>query len=505
MSDEHEQSDESPGPGTSPSPTERTDTARNLGSTSRPWVRAPRPSSSPPSEPQTKAGSAARLTEDRYELQQELGIGTLSRVFRGWDRTLARDVAVRVLRTDLGLDDATFLALTDRMLLETRSQAALYHPHVAPIYDVQPSERYGLYLVGPFFDGKTLRARLAEGRALTDNELSRLALELGSALGTAHESGVLHRDLKPECIFQQKHGLVVADFGTSRLTDTAVSVLAIPHSNYTSPETTSRGVYTARNDQYAMALILREACTGAIDGDESALPNAVRRVLARGAARKAEDRFPSCRDLGEAFARALALDAGDGDRASSSDSLRPLQNQDTPGPASVRAPLSMRLGTFVSGATSGGALSPSASIGSGATLISGKLAGHAPNSSLPLADPQSIRRLHNVLMLVGLATVIILLVFFRSRRTREEEDPHPIGSAVHGPNSSSASSSKPNDSKRDGSSRHLLLHPSASTGTASLRPVPAMSLTGITPPTSSVPSNASATSSAPSTGNTLVP
>jgi serine/threonine protein kinase len=510
MSDEYEPSessepsDESRGPGTSPSPTERMETARIIASTSTPSTRAPHTIPAAPTEPKPAptTEAAALLKEDRYELQQELGVGTLSRVFRGWDRTLARDVAVRVLRTDLGLDDATFLALTDRMLLEARSQAALYHPHVAPIYDVQPSERYGLYLVGPFFDGKTLRARLSEERVLANNELSRLALELGSALGTAHESGVLHRDLKPECIFQQKHGLVIADFGTSRLTDTAVSVLAIPHSNYTSPETMSRGVYTARNDQYAMALILREACTGAIDGDESGLPNAVRRVLARGAARKAEDRFASCRDLGAAFARALALEASEGDRVSSSDSLRPLQSHDTPGPASVRSPLSTRLGTLVSGAAAGGALSPSASLTSGATLISGKLAGRPPNSGLPHADPQSTRRLHNALMLVGLATVIILLVFFRSRRTREEDESHPIVSATTTASNPSASG-KPNDSKRDGTSRHSPGHATASAGNSSAR-VPPTSLSIVqTAQTGGV--SASTTAPAPSTGGAAAP
>lgn len=254
-------------------------------------------------------------TIGRYEVKKVLGEGALGRVYQAFDTELARDVAVKVIRPDLAMAEDAKRALADRLRHEARAAAAMAHPNVAALHDMGEDPAVGLYLVFEYVRGPSLRQRL-EHEPLPLDEVARLALELGSALAFAHESGILHRDIKPENILLGRFGTKITDFGIARIPDSTVSQAHIDMGPpaYTSPEALSRGVYTARNDQYSMATTLAEALTGerpattedgylpdlGIPDCDPALAQRLTLILRRGRSPRPEERFPTCRDLGDA-------------------------------------------------------------------------------------------------------------------------------------------------------------------------------------------------------------
>ncbi len=254
-------------------------------------------------------------TIGRYEVKKVLGEGALGRVYQAFDTELARDVAVKVIRPDLAMADEAKRALSDRLKHEARAAAAMAHPNVAALHDMGEDPLVGLYLVFEYVRGPSLRQRL-EHEPLPLDEVARLALELGSALAFAHESGILHRDIKPENILLGRFGTKITDFGIARVPDSTVAQAHIDMGPpaYTSPEALSRGVYTARNDQYSMATTLVEALTGerpaatddgylpdlTIPDCDEALAQRLTLILRRGRSPRPEERFPTCRDLGDA-------------------------------------------------------------------------------------------------------------------------------------------------------------------------------------------------------------
>lgn len=241
----------------------------------------------------------------RYEVVKSLGMGVLGQVFLAWDPMLAREVTIKTLRQDLNLGAEAMAGLSERLKREARNSGVLVHPAAVPLHDMGEDPELGLFLVFPFVDGPTLRSAMAKA-PLSTEQVAEVALTLGDLLASAHEAGVLHRSVRPENIFLARHGIMVTDFGLSRLTDAATTGVVEPKSPYLSPEVEARGVFTARNDQYAMAILLYELLTGRPeigpvtlpDGDERA-SNVLSKLLARGAAPRAEDRFPNCREFGE--------------------------------------------------------------------------------------------------------------------------------------------------------------------------------------------------------------
>ncbi len=257
----------------------------------------------------------APKTIGRYEMKEVLGEGALGRVYRAFDTELARDVAVKIIRPDLAMAEDAKRALADRLKHEARAAAAMAHPNVAALHDMGEDPQVGVYLVFEYVRGPSLRQRL-EREPLPLDEVARLALELGSALAFAHESGILHRDIKPENILLGRFGTKITDFGIARISDSTEpqAHLDMGPPAYTSPEALSLGVYTARNDQYSMATTLVEALTGerpattddgylpdlGIPDCDDALAQRLTLILRRGRSPRPEERFPTCRDLGDA-------------------------------------------------------------------------------------------------------------------------------------------------------------------------------------------------------------
>ncbi len=200
---------------------------------------------------------------DRYTIERELGAGGMATVYLAHDIKHDRQVAVKVLKPELGA-----VIGAERFLAEIKVTANLQHPNLLPLFD--SGEANGLlYYVMPYIEGETLRARIEREQQLPVHEVLRLLHLLAGALDFAHARGVIHRDLKPENILLQAGQPVIADFGIalavaqaggSRITETGLS-LGTPH--YMSPEQAAgdRAV-DARSDQYGLAALTYEMLTG---------------------------------------------------------------------------------------------------------------------------------------------------------------------------------------------------------------------------------------------------
>ena len=132
---------------------------------------------------------------DRYRVERELGAGGMATVYLAHDLKHDRDVAIKVLHSDLGA------ALgAERFLSEIRTTARLQHPHILPLLDSGEADGL-LYYVMPVVTGESLRARLERERQLPIADAVRLACEIASALDYAHRHGVIHRESRPFEVF----------------------------------------------------------------------------------------------------------------------------------------------------------------------------------------------------------------------------------------------------------------------------------------------------------------
>lgn len=264
----------------------------------------------------------------RYQVLHPLGQGAMGRVLLALDPVLDREVAIKLLRDDLKLPEDQKQGLLKRMRQEARASARVSHPNIVALHDMGEDPKLGLYLVFEYAEGITLKKRLESG-PLKAPAAARLARELGSALATAHQAGVLHRDIKPDNIILSQTGAKIADFGIARVPDSTLTrdggLLGTPA--YSSPESIASGSFSPLSDQFSLAATLYEAVAGvrAFPGQdavavatkistEDPLPIAASRglgprvdeVLARGLAKEPSQRFSTALELGDAFAESLA-------------------------------------------------------------------------------------------------------------------------------------------------------------------------------------------------------
>jgi tRNA A-37 threonylcarbamoyl transferase component Bud32/TolB-like protein len=206
---------------------------------------------------------ASHLT-GRYTLDRQLGEGGMATVFLAQDVKHRRQVAIKVLKPELAASIGT-----ERFLREIELAAGLQHPHVVPVYDSGAAGSH-LYYVMPFVEGESLRDRLARDQRIPLDEALRLTREAASALGYAHQHGIVHRDIKPDNILVSGGHAVVTDFGIARAAakqqkDARLTGIgmAIGTPAYMSPEqATGSEDVDARADQYALGCVFYEMVTG---------------------------------------------------------------------------------------------------------------------------------------------------------------------------------------------------------------------------------------------------
>ncbi|HET6529285.1 MAG TPA: Stk1 family PASTA domain-containing Ser/Thr kinase [Actinoplanes sp.] len=210
----------------------------------------------------------ARLLGGRYQVGELLGYGGMAEVHRGRDLRLGRDVAIKMLRTDLARD-ATF---QERFRREAQNAAALNHPAIVAVYDtgeeVSSTGEKLPFIVMEFVNGRTLKEVLAQEQRIQPRRALEIIADICAALEFSHRHGIIHRDIKPGNVMLTQNGQVkVMDFGIARALASGATTMTqtsavIGTAQYLSPEQARGESVDARSDVYAAGCVLFELLVG---------------------------------------------------------------------------------------------------------------------------------------------------------------------------------------------------------------------------------------------------
>lgn len=201
---------------------------------------------------------------ERYELEELVGTGGMSSVYRARDQLLERHVALKVLHPHYGDDDE----YVERFRREARAVAQLSHPHIVTVID-RGEDDGQQYIVFEYVDGENLKQLLERNGPLPTRRAVELACEIADALAFAHEHGLVHRDVKPQNVLLTPDGNAkVTDFGIARSLDVEHGVTqtgtVLGTSNYLSPEQAGGKPTTQATDVYSLGVVLYELLTGEV-------------------------------------------------------------------------------------------------------------------------------------------------------------------------------------------------------------------------------------------------
>lgn len=203
----------------------------------------------------------ANMIANRYEVFQHIGQGGMADVFLAVDTILNRQVAIKILRSELSTD-AVSVARFER---EAQAATALSHPNIVEIYDVGDYKGHH-YIVMEYVPGKTLKQVIQQRHGLLKEESVDIMKQLVSAIAEAHKRGIIHRDIKPQNVIVKADGTIkVLDFGialakgSNQLTQ-ANNVMGSVH--YLAPELAKGEHATVQSDIYALGIVLFEMLTG---------------------------------------------------------------------------------------------------------------------------------------------------------------------------------------------------------------------------------------------------
>jgi len=266
-----------------------------------------------------------------YRIDGVLGVGGMGVVYEATQLSLERTVALKLISSELGSDDA----FRERFRREGQIQAAIDHPHIVPVYEAGESDQ-GLFIAMRLIRGRNLKD-LIVGNELTPQRTTHLLTQVAEALDSAHEVGLIHRDIKPYNILvdDRRDHAYLADFGVTKarsrpnLTKTGQMVGTL---DYMAPEQIRGQSATERTDIYALGCVLYECFTGTVPfyretdaavlyahlseplpsvrDHRNDLPPELDGVLSRAMAKKPEERYASATALLRDTARAVAPAAG---------------------------------------------------------------------------------------------------------------------------------------------------------------------------------------------------
>ncbi|MFD3430431.1 Stk1 family PASTA domain-containing Ser/Thr kinase [Nocardia fluminea] len=210
------------------------------------------------------------MLEGRYRIDAPIARGGMSMVFRGTDTRLDRPVAIKVMDPKFA-GDPQFLS---RFEFEARAVAKLKHPSLVAVYDQGIDGEYP-FLIMELVEGGTLRELLRERGPMPPHAVRAVAEPVLRAIGTAHDAGLVHRDVKPENVLISDAGEVkIADFGLVRAVaaaNTTSASVILGTAAYLSPEQVTTGTADARSDVYSFGVLIFELLTGRVPftGDNS--------------------------------------------------------------------------------------------------------------------------------------------------------------------------------------------------------------------------------------------
>ena len=258
------------------------------------------------------------LVNDRYEILKLIVEGGMANVYLARDTILDRKVAVKILRGDLA-DDEKFVRRFQR---EAISASSLSHTNIVEIYDVGEDDG-NFYIVMEYIEGKTLKQLIKKRGVLSLPETIDIMMQLLDAIASAHDSYIIHRDIKPQNIMIKDNGLVkITDFGiamalnSGALTQTN-SVMGSVH--YLPPEQASGKGSTIRSDIYSLGILMFEMLTGKVPfkGDTAVeialkhmkeslpsvreinpvVPQSVENIILKAAAKNPKNRYKDVREM----------------------------------------------------------------------------------------------------------------------------------------------------------------------------------------------------------------
>ena len=198
---------------------------------------------------------------DRYRLDEKVGSGGMSSVYRAFDPTLERWVAIKMMHRDISTDPDQL----ERFRREARAVAQLNHPHVVTVIDAGEDDGTP-YIVLEFVEGETLKDRIRREARLPVSEALAYAIEMGRALSCAHAHKLVHRDIKPQNILIDLDGRAkLTDFGISRSLEShglTATGRVLGTTDYVSPEQALGHEVTEQSDIYSLGIVLYEMLVG---------------------------------------------------------------------------------------------------------------------------------------------------------------------------------------------------------------------------------------------------
>src|SRR6185436_15641622 len=254
-----------------------------------------------------------------YEVKSELGRGGMATVYRAYDPRFEREVAVKVLPSELLHSDPQFRLRFER---EAKIIAQLEHSAIVPVYDVGEADGQP-YFVMRYMNGGSLSDRIKAG-GLTIEDASRILGTIAPGLDEAHAYGIIHRDIKPSNIlFDKRDNLYISDFGIAKLSQaqsgnvTGSAIIGTPA--YMAPEQAQGDEIDGRADIYSLGIILYEMVTGRqpyeadtpmavaikhitdpvpyILNANPKLPEGMNAIIQTAMAKNRNDRFPTAVDM----------------------------------------------------------------------------------------------------------------------------------------------------------------------------------------------------------------
>ena len=257
---------------------------------------------------------------DRYQIIKSIGEGGMANVYLAYDTILDRDVAVKVLRGDLSNDEK----FVRRFQREALNASSLSHPNIVEVYDVG-DDNGQYFIVMEYIEGKNLKDLIKKRGKLTVTEVVDIMSQISDGLSVAHDSYIIHRDIKPQNIMILENGMVkITDFGiamamnATQLTQTN-SVMGSVH--YLPPEQASGKGSTLKSDIYSMGILMYELLTGVLPyrGDNAVeialkhlkepfpdireevedLPQSVENIIMKSTAKNPKNRYNDARAMYE--------------------------------------------------------------------------------------------------------------------------------------------------------------------------------------------------------------
>ena len=207
-----------------------------------------------------------KMLDNRYEILEKIGNGGMATVYKAKCHVLNRYVAIKILRDEF-TTDSEFIK---RFNTEAQSAASLTHPNIVSIYDVGNEDNL-YYIVMELIQGKTLKEIINEDGMLSWKWSVNIAIQIASALETAHKHNIIHRDIKPHNIIITEDGMAkVTDFGIAKaVSNSTITAFGttIGSVHYFSPEHARGGYTDAKSDLYSLGIVMYEMLTGKVPFD----------------------------------------------------------------------------------------------------------------------------------------------------------------------------------------------------------------------------------------------